>query len=518
MYEDGRRSAPPAADGIGMEIIMIHIFQMERLTKAVTEYIIKRLAIVCEDINPKDAEGVAYLTILYQRVLEDQRIAPEERSLMHILDKLEEDLMYDRRITVDGKTFDKGIFGERAEFVLDFLEADLLRCALLSCNNEAEVKALGRVRWLKKTYFSEEREEKKERLTPGAIKRYVDQYVIGQEAAKKAVAVAVYRHDKMVKHPVEKFAANVVLLVGPSGCGKTEIIRRIHEITKYPVVCTDVSSLGASQYRGRHKEDLLISLWEKAGRKRSEAERGIIFMDEFDKVLQPVYSERGVNVHDDVQSQLLTMLEGSDVELKVNGRIFTMNTSHILFILAGAFQGIEECIRESKTKEEGQSGFIGFRNPLLSEIDTGFCKDNITHEVLMKYGMKRELAGRISEIAVLNPLKREDMIRILTVPKDNLIDRYAREIRLACGAELIFTEEALEKIADMALAEETGARALYQIVRRTVRKCLFESPGAKGISRITITGEVVSGEKSPVLCMENEAEDWDAGEWNEESF
>ncbi len=463
---------------------MINIFKIEGSTKAITEYIIKRLAIVCEDISSKDAEGVAYLTILYQRVLEDRRIAPEERSLMHVLDKLEEDLMYDRRI-----------FAARAEFVLDFLKADLLRCALLSCNNKKEMIILGRIRCVKKIYFSD-----------------------GQEAAKKAVAVAVHRHDKMVKHPGEKFAANVVLLIGPSGCGKTEIMRRLQKITEYPVICTDVSSLGASQYRGRHKEDLLISLWEKAGRKKAQAEHGIIFMDEFDKVLQPVFSERGVNVHDDVQSQLLTMLEGSDVELKVNGRVFTMNTSHILFILAGAFQGIEECVRESKVKEERQSGFIGFSNPLMSEIDVGFSRNNITHEVLMKYGMKRELAGRISEIAVLNPLKRDDMIRILTVPKDNLIERYAREIRLDCGGELIFTEEALEKIADMALAEETGARALHQIVRRAVRQCLYEVPGLKGISSITITEEVVSGSKKPILCMEEDAADWNVGELDEEAF
>ncbi|MDE6688139.1 MAG: AAA family ATPase, partial [Lachnospiraceae bacterium] len=396
---------------------------------------------------------------------------------------------------------------------------DLLRGALLSCNNKTEMITLGRVRWLKKTYFSGEKEKKtEERLTPGTLKRYVDQYVIGQEAAKKAVAVAVYRHDKMVKHPGEKFAANVVLLIGPSGCGKTEIMRRIQEVTEYPVICTDVSSLGASQYRGRHKEDLLISLWEKSGRKKAQAEHGIIFMDEFDKVLQPVFSERGINVHDDVQSQLLTMLEGSDVELKVNGRVFTMNTSHILFILAGAFQGIEECVRESKVKEEQQSGFIGFINTLMIEIYLGFSRSNITHEVLMKYGMKRELAGRISEIAVLNPLKREDLIRILTVPKDNLIERYAREIRLACGADLVFTEEALEKIADIAIAEETGARALHQIVRRAVRQCLYEAPGLKGVSSITITGEVVSGEKDPVFCMAKDAADWKAGEWDEEAF
>lgn len=485
---------------------MIHIFQKERSTREITEYIIKRLAIVCEDINSTDAEGVAYLTILYQRVLEDLRILPEERSLMDILDKLEEDWMYDSQI-----------FSARAEFVLDFLEADLLRCALLSGNNTAEKMILGRIRWLKRSFFAKEKGEKKtERLTPGSIKRYVDQYVIGQEEAKKAVAVAVYRHDKMIQYPKEKYASNVVLLIGPSGCGKTEIMRRIQELTNYPIVCTDVSSLGASQYRGRHKEDLLISLWEKAGGKIGEAEHGIIFMDEFDKVLQPVFSERGVNVHDDVQSQLLTMLEGSDVELKVNGQVFTMNTSHILFILAGAFQGIEECVRESRAKEGQQSGFIGFQNPLMSEIDVGFSKTNITHEVLMKYGMKRELAGRISEIAVLHPLKREDMIRILTVPKDNLLERYAREIRLACGAELVFTEKALEKIADTAIAEETGARALYQIVRRMMRQCLFEAPEMNGISRITITEDAVSGEKNSGICLTEAG--WNTGEWDEEAF
>lgn len=487
---------------------MIHIFQMERSTKEITEYIIKRLAIVCDDINPGDAEGVAYITILYQRVMEDLRVAPKERSLTHMLEKMEDDLLYNREI-----------FGVRAEFVLDFLEADLRRCALLSSNNQSETMMLGRVRWLKRKYFGREKEEQKTgRLTPGKIKQYVDQYVIGQEAVKKAVALAVYRHDKMIRHPIERFAANVVLLIGPSGCGKTEIMRRIHEITKYPLVCTDVSSLGASQYRGRHKEDLLLSLWEKAGRKKAEAERGIIFMDEFDKVLQPVFSDRGVNVHDDVQSQLLTMLEGSDVELKDNGRVFTLNTSHILFVLAGAFQGIEECVRENKAKEAKQSGYIGFQNPLMSEVDVGFRRENITHEVLMKYGMKRELAGRISEIAVLNPLKREDMIRILTVPQNNLIERYAREIRLACGAELVFTEGALEKIADMALAEETGARALHQIVRRALRQCLYEMPGKERISRITITEEVILGEKSPILSMKKDIVDWRAGEWNEESF
>lgn len=487
---------------------MIDLFRIENNTRDITEYIIKHLMVVCGDVRTEDAEAVAYLEILYCRVMEDARIDPEERSLMHMLEKLEEDLMYDR-----------GIFGDRAEFILDFLEADLLRSALIKPHNEEETKALGRIRSLKLRYFKQNQAEKRiDRLTPSKMKQYIDQYVIGQDAAKKAVCLAAYRHNKMVKYPEERFAANVVLLIGPSGCGKTEIMRRLQEITECPMVCTDVSSLGASQYRGRHKEDILISLWENAGRKKAEAEQGIIFMDEFDKILLPAISERGINVHDDVQSQLLTMLEGSDVELKVNGRVFTMNTSKILFVLAGAFQGIEDCIRENKSKKGKESGFIGFSNPLMKEMNLSYIRDNITHDVLMRYGMKRELTGRISSIAVLEALEREDLIRILTVPKDSLVERYTREIRLSCGAELEFTREALEKIADLALMEKIGARALNRLVRHIIQRCLYEAPGMKGISKIIITEETVDDGGVPVYIPDHDESDWNMGEWHEETL
>ena len=487
---------------------MIHIFQVDDKVENITEYIVKHLARVCDNIGPDDIENITYLEMAYYRVMDDRRIKPEDRSLLCILDKIEEDLLYDQEI-----------FGKRAEFILHFFELDLLRAALSSNNNLEELKLLGRVRALKLQFFPHAAPEKNGgELTPSGMKKYIDQYVIEQEQAKKAVCLAVYRHKKMVKHPGDKFAPNVVLLVGPSGCGKTEIMRRIHEITDEPMICTDVSSLGASQYRGRHKEDLLISLWEASGRKKSLAERGIIFMDEFDKILLPAYSERGVNVHDDVQSQLLTMLEGSDVELKVNGRVFTMNTSKILFVLAGAFQGIEECIHESYASHGNQSGFIGFSNPLKNEVDTGFEKRNITHEILMNYGMKRELAGRISDIAVLKELNRKDLLRILKDSKDNLPERYAREVRLACGAELEFTEEALDKIVDMALEEKTGARALHHLVRRAVRTCLYQAPDRKDLERIIITKEVVTGAAEPDFLLRQEGTDWKSEECDEETL
>jgi len=473
---------------------------------AVSEYILSRLVLVCDEIRVTDVDAIGYLEVLYNRVLEDPRIASTERSLLDVLDKMEEDLM-----------FDCSVFGERATFILNFLEADLLRSAADKTRNDNEKRILGRIQIIRSLFLEENKkdyDEHKGASKPAQIKAYLDEHVIGQEVAKKAISLAVYGHDKRVKHPDIKFASNVVLLIGPSGCGKTEIMRRIQEITDYPMIFTDVSSLGASQYRGRHKEDILISLWEQAGRKKALAENGIIFMDEFDKLLLPAISEKGINMHDDVQSQLLTMLEGSDVELKVNGQNLVLNTSHMLFILAGAFQGIEEYIRNDQKRRKQIAGNIGFLSPLEKEMDLDFVRENISHEVLMAYGMKRELAGRISAIAVLERLQRKDMIRILTEPRESIICRYEKEFQLSCGADLEFTEYALEAIADLALKEPIGARALQPIVRKALRDALFCAPQRSKGGHVIVDREVILEGKLPIF----EEADERTGEWNEENL
>ena len=342
---------------------------------------------------------------------------------------------------------------------------------------------------------------------PKEIKAYLDDYIIGQEDAKMAVCTAVYGHGKRLRHPELKFAPNVVLLIGPSGCGKTEIMRRIREIVDYPMVFTDVSSLGASQFRGRHKEDILLELYEAAGKKKADAERGIIFMDEFDKLLLPAISERGVNIHDDVQSQMLTMLEGSEIELKADGMPLLLNTSHMLFVLAGAFQGIEEYITSDKKKREKMPGNIGFLSPLEKEMDLSFVRDNINHEVLMEYGMKRELAGRVSSVAVLERLTEEDLMRILTEPKDNLIERYERELKLSVEADLIFTENALRAVAQQALKTPVGARALQSILGKALRKVLYRAPEMKGLKRVVINEDVILHGAEAMYEVEGSAAD-----------
>ena len=269
------------------------------LGKDISDYIIRRLTLVCDDVQIADAEALSYLEILCFRVIEDSSIMPQMRSLLHVLDKLEEDLVYSTEI-----------FGERAGFILDFLEADTLRKAVDKSMNSRERNVLGRITRLRRTYLRQVSDGtlQSQWKKPAEMKAYLDDYIIGQNDAKMAVCTAVYGHGKRLRHPELKFAPNVVLLIGPSGCGKTEIMRRIREIVDYPMVFTDVSSLGASQFRGRHKEDILLELYEAAGRKKADAEKGIIFMDEFDKLLLPAISERGVNIHDDVQSQMLTML------------------------------------------------------------------------------------------------------------------------------------------------------------------------------------------------------------------
>ena len=465
----------------------------------VSEYISRHLSAVYPG-EPEDWEDMAiYIEMLYFRVIEDASIKPEARSLADMLDKLDDDLAYS-----------KEIFGKRARFVLDFLEADLLRGSMKNGGEDDACLIIGKIITIRMRYFGQKSDKSRinGKIYPAQIKAYLDTYIIGQTDAKIAVSNAVYGHGKRVRHPNTRFAPDVVLLIGPSGCGKSEIMRRIRELTGYPMVFTDVSNLGASQYRGRHKEDILYELYEAAGKDKKLAEKGIVFMDEFDKLLLPAVSEKGINVHDDVQSQLLTMLEGSDVELKNDGQSLVLNTSKMLFVLAGAFQGIDEFIKADKMKKEKVPGNMGFLSPLSKDMDLELVRNNINHEVLMNYGMKRELAGRICSIAVLEKLKLEDMIRILKEPKDNLIERYAREIRLSSGAELCFDETAITAIAETAIKMPVGARALQSIVGDIMMPVLYRAPGIDNLKKIIISRDVVEGKAVPdYITSEDESLD-----------
>ncbi|MCQ2521199.1 MAG: AAA family ATPase [Lachnospiraceae bacterium] len=491
---------------------MLHIFEKDALQEKdellaekfseagiespVFPYVMKRIMAVCQNLYEDDVDAIQYLVFLYERVLEDPMILPEERTILHLLDKLEEDV-----------TQQPDVFGTRALFVLGFLEADILSEALDTSENENAQKAIGRIHRIRNTRLRRRKAAASQELQkPTAIKEYLDRFIIGQDDAKKAISTAVYGHMKRIHHPEVPFAGDVVLLIGPSGCGKTEIMRRIKELTGLPMVFTDVSNLGAEQFRGRHKSDILLELFDAAEGKKDLAEKGIIFMDEFDKVLLPAISERGVDMHDDVQSQLLTMLEGGDVEIKDGHNTLTLNTSRMLFVLAGAFQDIEDYIRADQMKQGKVAGNIGFLGVPKKEMDASVIKEHITHEVLMAYGMKRELAGRIGSIAVLNAMTEEDLLRILTEPEDNLVERYGVELELGSGASLTFTEGALKAIAKETIKEKTGARALFAKVQEIMKPVLYKAPSMKGkLSEVVIDEDVVWGKKEAgCYCIEEE--------------
>ncbi len=384
--------------------------------------------------------------------------------------------------------------------ILDFLETDFLNFHASSPRDDETENVLcyllGQIVEMKRRFFPAKEEAPSPYLSsPIKLKHYLDRFIIGQEQAKRIMASAVYGHMVHIQNRDEAFPPNLVLMIGPSGSGKSEILRRIREVTGLPMIFTDVSSLGMGQYRGRHVDDMLFSLWENAGRDLDKAEHGIIFMDEFDKLLTPVYSSDGANKSEEVQMQMLTMLEGSVMEIRRDRQLLTMDTSHILFVLSGAFHGIRDFIRTDRLKKDRSSGNIGFGGKLRKEMNDAICSDNINHDVLIDFGMKRELAGRIGSIAVLEKLQEDDLVRILTESEDSLITRYKNEVHMINGSELSVSQNLIRHIAHEACNDETGARALFLKTRHHLRDLLFQLPERKTPARITAdmgdTGDVL---------------------------
>lgn len=461
-----------------------------RLESDASYYILDKYLLMTDYVHSEDKESLRYMDELYMRVITDKSISDSSRNLDSLIDKLEEDIIASRG---SAESNDK-----KYKFIINFLEASLIRTSREDPDSKAEKFILGRLYRIKSAYFAQIT-RLNDRSKPAQIKEYIDRYVIGQDDAKMAISTAVYNHMKRMRNPGIGFPTDVVLLIGPSGCGKTEIMRRLRDVTDLPMVFTDVSGLGVSQTKGRHKEDILLSLLNEAKGDLSKAQYGIVFMDEFDKLLVPAISSEGDDVHARVQGQLLTMLEGSDVEIRYRNRDITFNTSHILFVLAGAFEGIEKYIKQRVEEDDNANVGIGFTSISSKNLDVSIMKKNINHKVLIDYGMKKELAGRVEDIAVLESLKKEDFIRILRESKDNIIEKYKKEIDLMNGAELVFEDEAIELIVENVMGMKIGARALTSEVRRVMRDLLYEAPSMKNVSKITITKEVVKGEAKPVI-------------------
>ena len=346
-------------------------------------------------------------------------------------------------------------------------------------------------------------------LTPKEIKKHLDEYVIGQEKAKKIISVAVYNHYKRIlfgaKTDVEIQKSNI-LMIGPTGSGKTLIARTLAKLLDVPLAIADATSLTEAGYVGEDVENVLLKLYQAADGDLEKTERGIIFIDEIDKIGRK--SENPSITRDvsgeGVQQALLKIIEGSIVNVPPQGgrkhpnqEFLQIDTSNILFICGGAFEGLDGIIE--RRLEGATVGFLGKTKEKLTKDD---IYSLVEPEDLVKYGLIPEIIGRLPVIATLRELSRDDLIRVLTEPKDALIKQYEALFMLD-NVELEFEKNALENIADMAIKRGTGARGLRSILEESMVDIMFDLPEYRGY-KIVITKDVIEKKSNPILIKKEE--------------
>ena len=346
---------------------------------------------------------------------------------------------------------------------------------------------------------------------PHEIKARLDEYVIGQDYAKKVMSVAVYNHYKRVKRQDEPaFRDEVVieksnmLMIGPTGCGKTYLVQTLSKLLNVPLAITDATSLTEAGYIGDDVESVLSKLLAAADNDVEKAEHGIVFIDEIDKIAKKKNTNSRDVSGESVQQGLLKLLEGAEIEVPVgasskNGMVptTTINTRNILFICGGAFPGLDEIVKKRLTK----SFTMGFTSTLKDSVDEDQdILSKTTMEDLREFGMIPEFVGRLPMIFALRGLDKQAMKKILTEPKNAIIKQYQKLFAMD-EVKLDFTDDALDLIAAKALAKETGARALRSILEEFMLDIMYEIPKDSSIGKVTITADYIIGNGAPLIEM-----------------
>lgn len=346
-------------------------------------------------------------------------------------------------------------------------------------------------------------------LKPVEIKKFLDDYVIGQEAAKKVLAVSVYNHYKRVlamqnqESDVELQKSNILML-GPTGSGKTLLAQTLARMLNVPFAIADATTLTEAGYVGEDVENILLKLIEAADGNVERAEYGIIYIDEIDKITRK--SENPSITRDvsgeGVQQALLKIVEGTEAHVPPQGgrkhphqELIPINTTNILFICGGAFEGLDKIIENRMDKKS-----IGFNSEVttLSEKNRGTILREALPEDFIKFGMIPEFVGRVPVTVALDALTKEDMVHILTEPKNSIVKQYKKLFELD-GVQLSFEKEALEAIADQTIKRKTGARGLRAIMETMMMDTMYTIPSDETIKHCKITKEVVEGNGQPII-------------------